>query len=597
MLGIDRRARSNERPLRRIALIWGAVSCILLITAWTRIAGSQFPDPDDILRLVQVRDLLAGQGWFDLVQHRIDPPQGTLMHWSRLVDIPLALMVLVLTPILGTAQAETVALVVAPLITLGLIMACIGALAWRLFDVRVAGFACLALGLLGPLVFQIQPMRIDHHGWQAFTVALALWALAHRSAAKGGAIAGLAMAAGMSISIEILPLAAAFGGVLALRWLRDHQQRWWLVTYMQVLALALVVNFLATRGIGDLAQHCDQIAPAHLGFFGITALATAALAAGPVLPRFALIGGLALAGAAGLVFFGLSSPTCLTTPFGALDPLVREYWYVQVLEGRPLWEQDLALAVPVLVQLLIALAVAVQLCARSRDWLRLWWLDYALLLGASILLSLFVWRSAALASVIAAVPLGYLATRLLQRVKAAHNTVHRLGAAVAVMVVLLPAAPVTLVQTLLPDDGVRTAKPVREANCAIGEQATKLNRFARGTVFAPLDIGPSILLQSHHSVIATSHHRAEQAMADVIRTFTGSEDEARGIIQAHGADYVALCSDLAEAQLYAASGPNSFAAQLIEGNPPPWLEPVATGGPAEFRLWRVVAPPPVSTQE
>lgn len=597
MQGIDRRERSNERPWRHIALIWGAVSCILLITAWPRIAASQFPDPDDILRLVQLRDLLGGQGWFDLVQHRIDPPQGTLMHWSRLVDIPLAVMVMALTPLLGAAQAETVTLVAMPLITLGLIMACIGALAWRLFDVRVAGFACLALGLLGPLVFQIQPMRIDHHGWQAFTVALALWALVWRRAAQGGAVAGLAMAAGLSISVEVLPLAAAFGGVLALRWLRDHHQRWWLVTYMQVLALALVAIFLATRGTGDLAQHCDQIAPAHLGFFGITALATAALAAGPVLPRLMLIGGFAIAGVAGLMFFGLSSPDCLMTPFGALDPLVREYWYVQILEGRPVWEQDLALAIPSLVQLLVALLVVVRLCARSRDWLRLWWLDYALLLSASILLSLFVWRSAALASVFAALPLGYLARRLFQRVQAAQHSAHRLGAAAAVIVILLPAAPVTLVRAFWPDDTAEMAKPVREANCQIGEQAAKLNYLPPSTLFAPLDIGPSILLQSHHSVIATSHHRAEQAMADVIRAFIGNEEAARGIITAHGADYVALCSDLAEARLYAASGPDSFAAQLIGGKSPNWLVPVSTDGPAEFRLWRVVAPPPVSTQE
>ena len=33
-------------------------------------------DPDSTMRLVQVRDLLAGQGWFDLVQHRLAPPDG-----------------------------------------------------------------------------------------------------------------------------------------------------------------------------------------------------------------------------------------------------------------------------------------------------------------------------------------------------------------------------------------------------------------------------------------------------------------------------------------------------------------------------------------
>src|SRR5690349_7387974 len=49
---------------------------------------------DDAMRLVEVRDLLAGQSWFDLVQHRLDPPAGSPMHWSRLIDAPLAAMIL-----------------------------------------------------------------------------------------------------------------------------------------------------------------------------------------------------------------------------------------------------------------------------------------------------------------------------------------------------------------------------------------------------------------------------------------------------------------------------------------------------------------------
>jgi hypothetical protein len=42
--------------------------------------------------LVQVRDLLAGQGWFDLHQYRLGPDGGTLMHWSRIPDIPIIVL-------------------------------------------------------------------------------------------------------------------------------------------------------------------------------------------------------------------------------------------------------------------------------------------------------------------------------------------------------------------------------------------------------------------------------------------------------------------------------------------------------------------------
>ncbi|TJX25432.1 MAG: GtrA family protein, partial [Mesorhizobium sp.] len=40
-------------------------------------------DNDSLLQLVEVRDLLAGQGWFDLHQYRMGLEGGFVMHWSR----------------------------------------------------------------------------------------------------------------------------------------------------------------------------------------------------------------------------------------------------------------------------------------------------------------------------------------------------------------------------------------------------------------------------------------------------------------------------------------------------------------------------------
>ncbi len=51
-------------------------------------------DNDNLMRLAEVRDLLSGQGWFDLHQYRMGVEGGTVMHWSRLVDAPLAAIIL-----------------------------------------------------------------------------------------------------------------------------------------------------------------------------------------------------------------------------------------------------------------------------------------------------------------------------------------------------------------------------------------------------------------------------------------------------------------------------------------------------------------------
>src|SRR5689334_4542248 len=58
-----------------VAAIWLLVSALLLAFAWGRIGSLQMWDPDDYMRLQQVRDWLGGQSFFDVAQYRIDPPR------------------------------------------------------------------------------------------------------------------------------------------------------------------------------------------------------------------------------------------------------------------------------------------------------------------------------------------------------------------------------------------------------------------------------------------------------------------------------------------------------------------------------------------
>ena len=584
----DRRLRTAQKPGLRIAAVWFLISAIMVVLAWPRIAQGRFPESDDVLRLLQVRDLLAGQGWFDLHQYRIDPPHGTPMPWSRLVDLPLLAAIGLLAPLAGQPAAEAIAVIVVPLLSFGATMWVVGRLAWRLLGTRVAACACLACGFLPALLFQFQPMRIDHHGWQVFTVAVALWAVSWREGLKGGAMAGLAMAVGLSISLELLPFAAAFAAVLAWRWLGERHQRWWLVAYVQTLALALVALYAATRGIADLRQHCDAISPAHLGFFIVAALGIGAIGLAERITRLALVVLIGLAGAAGLAFFALSAPVCLATPFAGLDSSVRDFWYLDDAEGKPLWLQSPERAVPALLQMVVALGATLALRARSADWLRRWWGEYAFLLALAILTALFVSRSLAFASVVAAIPLGWLTAALLARLRARAAPLAKAGAVAAIVLLLVPSAPVTVASQLAPAALGAPNGKFAQSGCDVRTQAGRLAVLPPGTVFAPLDIGPGILLETDHAVVATGHHRAAGAMADVIKGFTLTPDEARPFVARHGADYLALCTDVAEPRLYAARHPDGLAAALLADRSPAWLEKIEiAGAPPEFAVYRV----------
>ncbi|GAB5351884.1 hypothetical protein [Qipengyuania sp. 483] len=574
-------------PALPLLVAWAVICAILLATGAQNLLARSFLDPDDAMRLVQVRDLIGGQDWFDLTQYRLNPPAGTPMHWSRLVDLPILLVIKALTPLFGQAGAEMAAFLTIPFATLGIALAIIGRLAWRLLGARPAIFAVAVCGLMPPLLFQFLPSRIDHHGWQVVSVAAALFTLNWRGA-WGGRLAGFAMAFGLSISLEVLPMAAAFAGVLYVRWARQAEP-FWLIGYMQAFAAALIVFYLGTRGLAT-TPYCDAVSPTHLAFFAVAAVGTTLIGRMAPLRWTTLTLCFAIAGAVAAASYAAISPACLATPFAKLDPMVDRYWYRLILEGQPLWKQAASLAVPAIIQLVAAVGATAALWRGASGKAKFWWFDHLLILLAAIALSLMVTRSLAFAAIIAAVPLGWLASRLLDIIRAEGPTSRRVGALAILVLLLAPSSLFTAAEKILPDSDAeqsRAAAINAEDSCNIYDSVSQLGRLPHGTIFAPMDIGPAILLNTGNGVVATSHHRAADAMGDVIRGFMGKPAKAHALVAKHGADYVVLCAGVAESRLYAREAPTGLAATLLNGKPPAWLEPVEHGGPEELRVYRV----------
>jgi hypothetical protein len=99
-----------------VVLVWLGFCAWFIFNKWAEIRFFALGDTDDNMRMMQVRGLLHGQGWFDLRQHRMNPPFGANIHWSRLVDLPIAGLILGLRPLLGGPAAERWAGAIAPLL-------------------------------------------------------------------------------------------------------------------------------------------------------------------------------------------------------------------------------------------------------------------------------------------------------------------------------------------------------------------------------------------------------------------------------------------------------------------------------------------------
>ena len=201
-----------------VALTWLAIAAQLLAAGWVDTAHT-LGDTDDALRLVQVRNFLAGQGWFDLHEARLGPPLGYDSHWSRLIDAGLAGLFVALHFFMNAQWAERLMRVVWPLLWLLPAIGAWVALAWRMRG-RAAAQVLLLLLVVGlPAFSKFYPGRIDHHNVQ---IALALSALALAAWCDikrwAGAASRCADRIGAGDRLESLPFLVVAGAVPALHY-------------------------------------------------------------------------------------------------------------------------------------------------------------------------------------------------------------------------------------------------------------------------------------------------------------------------------------------------------------------------------------------
>ena len=591
--GEPHRGQVNHRWLPLVIIAWVIIAGALLLMNQDIVARLEFRDPDDQLRLQQVRDLLAGQSWFDVHQYRVDPVGGGVaMHWSRLVDVPIAVLILLLRPLLGDAGAEQLALLAVPALTLLVILALTGWMASRLLPRGAGGFSLLALAFAVPVMLQVLPLRIDHHGWQIALFLLAMAAMLDRNERRGGLITGGALAAWMAISFEGLPLSAWIIAVLALFALFDGSARARLVAAMQALAASSAALFLATRGIGDLANHCDAIAPVHLAIFAWGALVISGADFYRPNSRPMLLAGLAAAGFGAALLMASAAPQCVSGSFDMIDPVVRSFWYDNVREGKTLFLSPWHLVAQHLVAPIVALVVAISLARRTQGNARRWWLTCALVLFGGLLLGIMVSRSAAYAAALAALPLGWLFHSWLTGLKRPANPALRFAELLAVagmiFVILLPVVPVMAIETLAGADAVaKKGEDSGKIACSTSAATAAIEALPPGNILAPMDFGPDILIGTDRAVLATGHHRGATAIRQVIDAFSGTPGQARAIMQRNDLRYVVVCPNVQEMALYRERAPDGFAVHLLDGRAPAWLRPISLPAVSGLKMWEV----------
>lgn len=181
---------------------------------------------DDQVRMTQVLNWINGAGWYDRLITRVNEPEGFQSIWARIVDIPIATVIVVAQLFVDQRDAALVASVVLPLAELALIF-----MASRYFARPIAGkneARLVLLFLMFTTVLNHKQYTLagfhvgeaSHHAWYGILNVLMFGAAVRVVLGVAGwapkIMLGLAMALLLAVGIEGFPMIAGMVAVLSM---------------------------------------------------------------------------------------------------------------------------------------------------------------------------------------------------------------------------------------------------------------------------------------------------------------------------------------------------------------------------------------------
>ena len=560
-------------------------------------------DNDDIMRLVVVRDFLQGQGWFDNMQYRLGMAGGTPMHWSRLVDLPLAFLIQFFSLFLSQTNAEKAALLVWPLLTVVPLLYAVAAGSRRMGqkEWQVAGF----IGLIGAVLFvlssnRFRPGSIDHHNVQlAIMAVLAACLIQSPARAKLHGVAGFCAALAIAIGAETTPLIAVACGIVAVNWFwYGERARGATLVFGVALAIALTGFFYLTiPPVRYGVVVCDALS---LGYYalGIVGAGGLSLAAATVSgqPRAVRLGALAAVGIATALAALWIAPQCVSNPLDSLDPLLKAMWLDWVMEAQPVWKQiryQPFTAGAFYVTPLVAFVVGIQAIRKGR-MVR----EHVILLTLIIAaygIALVQIRGAVFSNLLSIFILAPMLALLRAR---AHADAKNVKKALTFAAMALACVPfVWAIFGLLVSkafDGAdevqqtRTAMSTAAGACLTEDALAPLREEPDGVVANASNLGAPILRFTGHRTLSAPYHRNQAGMLTALRIGMSPPAQAKSYLDQAGVTLLTFCAADPQVERVMEEAPDGLYARLEKGQIPVWLQPIEStmGKPVEIFRYR-----------
>lgn len=580
-----------------VGFAWAIFLVLGLWRSWPTLqSGDLSTGGDDFMRLLQVYELLDGAGWFDLLQERMNPPEGVLMHWSRLPDLPLALLIGSLEPWLGRVLASQIAVTAVPATLMAATLTTLALIVRKVFDQRAVGLCLLVVLLSVSTIGQFFPTRVDHHNWQIFLSVLMLYGVIriwdNAKDLAGPILIGAAVSCSLWIGTEAIPWIAGANIALFFAALKnDDQLRGGLIQAQLALVLSAVFLVLTVPLEDIWVARCDSHSVFYVGltivsvFTWLSMVPIWQLTASPALRFLAtsVTGGAAL-GALVWLF-----PQCVGGPYAEIDPVLAEKWLSKIAEAQNAWsiiQTSPLVGTYHFVMPLSGLLIASYLLIKRKDFRERGFFAVWLFLIIATAQALIQNRVLRFADLYAAIPLAWLIFLILDVKRSEWSSMKRLGLTLAIIYALSPFPPTTIA-TLFPSLNKKISTGLREfkaGECSIRNVKAELNRLEPSIILGTSNMGPLLLFHTNHSVVTANYHRNTEGILSGFRFLESqTDDEAKSVIKAHKTDYILLCPSDSQVRKVK----TGFVRDLMEGTIPDWLRPIPFQSDSSLRLYEI----------
>jgi hypothetical protein len=581
------------------AIIFAAIataSIFLVIGSFNfnaKAQGDFLQSTDDMVRMVTVRDWMAGQSWYDPLLHRLGYVPGTIMHWSRLIDLPIRLLIDV-GNFFKAGAGEPFAAVTWPFITFVAAFAAILTAVRRVTGSSnlipsfiVGGFSLFSWGAF-------VSGAIDHHNVQA---VLALWLVTCLLPSKNDPLnltfAGVITSVSLAIGLEALPIAMAGAIAMCVRLFLERDAFYPAARrYGISLALSMLVLFLLLIGPQYYATvYCDSLSVFQFvcaGVGGLVLFASLSERVRPTLPApyisAPILAGLVVLGIAVSLF-----PQCLADPT-AIDPLMKYFWLDHIIEAQNVFQIARSKTPLELIYMyalpLIAAAALIWKIVKNDQRLIASLLLLFLLVASAVLM--FQVRGIKQATPIAGLILSIVTLSFMEnggKKRPILGLAALLGCCNLFWAIITVAAATITENNATAIDNKDEVKP--KAICRSDADLANVLAEKPGFIAAANGLGPWLLFHTPHRVLSGPYHRNVKGNLDGLQIMIGSEQQAQAIMIEGGVTHFMVCPKFPDEALILKEVPNGFLSQLLGGKTPSWLEPIASTMDADLKIWRV----------